>query len=75
MGAKDTIQTVKDEIEKSKREGRELPFEVHAVECLGQCGYAPASLINKDRQNCVTPEKALQLIKEYSNKLQEPENK
>ncbi|RDB35719.1 complex I 24 kDa subunit family protein [Spirobacillus cienkowskii] len=68
MGANETINAVKHEIEKAKREGRELPFEVHGVECLGQCGYAPSTLINKDRHNNVTPEKALALLKEYNSK-------
>lgn len=68
MGANDTINAVKQEIETAKREGRELPFEVHGVECLGQCGYAPSTLINKDRHNNVTPEKALALLKEYNSK-------
>lgn len=68
LGANETIAAVKKEIEKAENEGRPLPFEVHAVECLGQCGYAPSTLINKDRHNNVTPEKALSLLKEYSSK-------
>lgn len=68
MGANDTIASVRHEIEKAEKEGRALPFEVHGVECLGQCGYAPSTLINKDRHNNVTPERALALIKEYSSK-------
>ncbi|BBH53714.1 complex I 24 kDa subunit family protein [Fluviispira sanaruensis] len=68
MGANDTIKTLRHEIEKAEKEGRPLPFEIHGVECLGQCGYAPSTLINKDRHNNVTPEKALQLLKEYSAK-------
>lgn len=68
MGADETLKTLRAEIEKSKHEGKELPFEIHAVECLGQCGYAPSTLINKDRHNNVTPEKALQLLKEYNEK-------
>ena len=68
MGANETLKALKNEIEKCKQEGKELPFEIHAVECLGQCGYAPSTLINKDRHNNVTPEKALELMKEYSAK-------
>lgn len=68
MGADDTIRAVRGEIEKAQQENRPLPFEVHAVECLGQCGYAPSTLINKDRHNNVTPERALELIKEYSKR-------
>ncbi|WP_397600787.1 NAD(P)H-dependent oxidoreductase subunit E [Silvanigrella sp.] len=68
LGANETILAVRKEIEKAEKEGRQLPFEVHGVECLGQCGYAPSTLINKDRHNNVTPEKALALIKEYCSK-------
>ncbi|MES2614334.1 MAG: NAD(P)H-dependent oxidoreductase subunit E [Bdellovibrionota bacterium] len=68
MGANKTIAAVKLDIENAEKEGRPLPFEVHAVECLGQCGYAPSTLINKDRHNNVTPERALELIREYSAK-------
>lgn len=68
MGANETIAAIKQEIEKAEQEGRPLPFEVHAVECLGQCGYAPSTLINKDRHNNVTPQRALQLIQEYNSK-------
>ena len=68
MGANETIAAVKKEIEKAEKEGRPLPFEVHGVECLGQCGYAPSTLINKDRHNNVTPERALELIREYNAK-------
>ena len=66
MGANETIRTIRREIEKAEKEGRPLPFEVHGVECLGQCGYAPSTLINKDRHNNVTPEQALKLLKEYN---------
>ena len=68
MGASATIKAVKQEIEKADKEGKTLPFEVHGVECLGQCGFAPSSLINKDRHNNVTPERALELIREYNTK-------
>lgn len=68
MGANETIDTLRKEIAAAEQAGKPLPFEVHAVECLGQCGYAPAGLINKDRTNCITPERARALLKEYSAK-------
>jgi NADH-quinone oxidoreductase subunit E len=68
MGAKDSIHTAKQAIEDAKKNGIDLPFEVHEVECLGQCGYAPAGFVNKDRQNNITPQRALELIKEYTDK-------
>lgn len=68
MDADKTIATLKAEIAKAEQEGRPIPFEIHGVECLGQCGYAPATLINKDRHNNVTPQRALELLKEYCAK-------
>jgi len=68
MGAKESVKTAKEALDKAQKEGRELPFEVHEVECLGQCGYAPAGYVNKDRQNNITPERALELIDQYSKK-------
>jgi NADH:ubiquinone oxidoreductase subunit E len=68
MGAEETLAAVREEIEKAEKEGNPLPFEVHEVECLGQCGYAPSTLINKERYNHVTPARALSLIQEYRNK-------
>lgn len=68
MGANKTIAAIKTEIKKAEDAGLPLPFEVHGVECLGQCGFAPSTLINKDRHNNVTPERALELIQEYNKK-------
>ncbi|MBX9703998.1 MAG: NAD(P)H-dependent oxidoreductase subunit E [Silvanigrellaceae bacterium] len=68
MGANDTIAAIKSEIHRAQEQGKPLPFEVHAVECLGQCGYAPSTLINKDRHNNVTAQRALELIQEYREK-------
>jgi NADH-quinone oxidoreductase subunit E len=68
MGANETISFVEKEIENSKKSGKEQLFECEAVECLGQCGYAPASLINKERHLCVDPKKAELLLEEYAKK-------
>jgi NADH-quinone oxidoreductase subunit E len=68
MKAHETIDAVKKRLEDAKEKGNPLPFECHAVECLGQCGYAPAALVNKDRHLNVTPERAHELIDEYLKK-------
>ena len=68
MGAEDTIKAVQEKIEGAKREGREVPIEVHRVECLGVCGYAPVALMNKDRHLNVTPSEALRLLEDYSKR-------
>jgi NADH-quinone oxidoreductase subunit E len=68
LGADETIAEVRKEIEAAEKQGRPLPFEVHKVECLGVCGYAPVALVNKDRYLNVTPAEALKLIREYSAK-------
>lgn len=68
MGAENTIETIEKKIQECEKQGQMMPFEVHAVECLGVCGYAPAALINKDRHLQVTPELALKLMDEYLRK-------
>jgi NADH-quinone oxidoreductase subunit E len=68
MGAEDTLSTVAQKIQHAEQTGKPLPFEVHRVECLGVCGYAPVALVNKDRYLNVTPEQALKLMEEYERK-------
>jgi NADH-quinone oxidoreductase subunit E len=66
MGADKTIEAIEQKIHECEAAGKPVPFECHRVECLGVCGYAPVSLINKDRHLNVTPQLALQLIEKYS---------
>lgn len=68
MGSEKTIATIREKLETAEANGKPLPFEVHAVECLGVCGYAPAAFINKDRHFNVTPDLALKLIEDYSKR-------
>jgi NADH-quinone oxidoreductase subunit E len=68
LGADDTLKEAARAIEAAQREGRPLPFEVHKVECLGVCGYAPVALVNKDRYLNVTPQEALRLMDDYSKR-------
>lgn len=68
MGSEKTIAAIQERIDSAAKNGNPIPFEVHAVECLGVCGYAPVALINKDRHLNVTPELALKLVDEYSKR-------
>jgi NADH-quinone oxidoreductase subunit E len=68
LGADDTISEVKKHLADAEAKGAPLPFEVHKVECLGVCGYAPVALVNKDRYLNVTPAEALRLIDDYKKK-------
>ena len=67
-GSEKTIAAISHKIETAERNGSPVPFEVLKVECLGVCGYAPVALINKDRHLNVTPELALKLIDDYSQR-------
>ncbi len=62
MGSHKTIEHIQKKLE----ENPEIPFSCKEVECLGYCGYAPVALVNKDRHSHVTPEKALELIQQYT---------
>jgi NADH-quinone oxidoreductase subunit E len=68
VGSKDTLIAAEAHIEKAKKEGRELPFSCREVECLGYCGRGPVALVNKDRHLDVTAERAIELMKEYTEK-------
>lgn len=74
-GAEKTIETLNEHMDGWKNKtGREPPFEVHAVACLGMCGHAPVAFVNKDRHLNVTPELALKLVEQYTAKLSEREH-
>lgn len=64
-GSQKTIEAIQERLDVAEKAGMPLPFEVHPVECLNVCGYAPVALINKDRHLNVTPALALQLIEDY----------
>lgn len=63
-----TLAAAREHLAAAERAGHPAPFEVHQVECLGVCGYAPAALVNKDRHLNVTAERARELIDSYSKK-------
>ncbi|MCA2961057.1 MAG: NAD(P)H-dependent oxidoreductase subunit E [Silvanigrellales bacterium] len=68
LGSDDTLRAAAEKIAAAQAEGRPLPFEVHRVECLGVCGYAPVALVNKDRYLNVTPAEALRLMDDYAKR-------
>jgi NADH-quinone oxidoreductase subunit E len=71
-GSEKTIDTLKERMSSWRAEtGREPPFEVHAVACLGVCGHAPVALVNKDRFLNVTPELALKIVNDYVSEKSE----
>lgn len=68
MGSAQTLKAAEAYIEDAKAQGKPVPFSCREVECLGYCGRAPVAFVNKDRHYSVTPEKAIELIKNYSSK-------
>jgi NADH-quinone oxidoreductase subunit E len=71
-GSENTISTLEKHMAAWKeRTGSEPPFEVHPVACLGVCGHAPVAFVNKDRHLNVTPEVALKLVEQYTQKKSE----
>ena len=71
-GSKKTLDRIEKELEDAKAAGKPYPMSCEEVECLGACGYAPVAFINKDRHFNVTPERALELMKQY-RELEIPE--
>ncbi len=68
MGSKKTLEAAERRIQEAKSRGEKLPFSCREVECLGLCGKGPVGFVNKERHENVTPERALQLMEEYSQK-------
>lgn len=68
VGSKQTLEAAEQAIEVARKEGRELPVSCREVECLGYCGRGPVAYVNKDRHLDVTPERALELMREYAAK-------
>lgn len=49
-----------------KKSGKECPFSLEGVPCLGVCGGAPAMFVNKDRYLNVTEENVKSLLDKYN---------
>lgn len=67
-GASDVVSKVNKHIEDCKEQGKDSCFSVQGVPCLGVCDGAPAILVNKERYLHVTPEKAEEILAQYSDK-------
>jgi len=53
----------------SKKTTDDLSFTVETVACLGACGLAPAMTVNDKVYPSMTPEKAVELLKELKEAL------
>ncbi len=42
-------------------------WSIEFVECLAQCGFGPSVMVNDDVHQCVTPDKADELLAQYSD--------
>jgi NADH-quinone oxidoreductase subunit E len=65
MGARDAIAKIEKRIKEFRDAGKEAPFSVEGVPCLGVCDGAPAMLVNKDRHLRVTAENVDQILAKY----------
>jgi NADH-quinone oxidoreductase subunit E len=55
-------------LEKEKITTSDLMFTVETVSCLGACGLAPVITINDEVHGLITPEKAVELLKDIRDK-------
>lgn len=67
-GAKSTMQDIKDHLSKYEKSGKDCPFSLEGVPCLGVCDKAPAMLVNKDRYSNVNKDNFETILDKY-NKL------
>ena len=51
-----------------RRTTEDLLFTIETVACLGTCGLAPAIVINDEVHGLLTPEKAVELVKQIQAK-------
>ncbi len=65
MGAREAIHKIEERIKEYKAAGKEPPFSVEGVPCLGVCDGAPALLVNKDRHLKVTAANVDEILKKY----------
>jgi len=65
------LKALQDELglSDSKKTTDDLSFTVETVACLGACGLAPAMTVNDKVYPSMTPEKALELLKELKEAL------
>lgn len=66
MGANERMDEIRQKLENIKQKtGKEAPFSLEGVPCLGVCDGAPAMLVNKDRYLNVTSEKVDEILAKY----------
>jgi len=65
------LKALQDELglSDSKKTTDDLSFTVETVACLGACGLAPAMTVNDKVYPSMTPEKAVELLKELKEAL------
>ena len=56
---------IKKAVEAHLEHSKDGLFRLEMVECLGQCGRAPAMTINDKVYSELTPEKAVEVLKSY----------
>ncbi len=67
-GAKEVMEKIEEQIANhQKKTGKESPFGLRGVPCLGWCGDAPAMLVNKERHLNVTVENIDGILNKYSS--------
>jgi NADH-quinone oxidoreductase subunit E len=66
MGSRPAIHKIEERIASYKRAGKEVPFSVQPVPCLGVCDGAPAMLVNKERHLHVNAENVDRILDQYA---------
>jgi len=66
MGAKGVIAKIEQHIAAYESGGKETPFSVQGVPCLGVCDGAPAMLVNKDRHLRVNQDNVDAILQKYA---------
>ncbi|MEZ4741208.1 MAG: NAD(P)H-dependent oxidoreductase subunit E [Bdellovibrionota bacterium] len=66
MGAKQTMAKVQEYIVAYEKAGKDCPFSLEGVPCLGVCDGAPAMLINKDRHLKINPDNVAEYMERYA---------
>jgi NADH-quinone oxidoreductase subunit E len=66
MGAKATMAKVQEHIDAYEKSGKESPFSLQGVPCLGVCDGAPAMLINKDRHLKINADNVGDVMRKYA---------
>ena len=60
-------------LSETKKTTDDLTFTVETVSCLGACGLAPVLTVNGKTYPAMTPEKAMDLLKELKEELKKEE--